>query len=140
MKTFKIALLLFTACWTTWASGQGKAPYQVVIDVTSPDTLVHKMAMRWVSEIIDSHPEAQVEVVFFGKSMAMITRDQSTVAASVEKYARNKNVAFRVCEVALKNNNLEKSQLIDGVGTVPDGIYEVISKQHEGWGYIKAAR
>ena len=51
-----------------------------------------------------------------------------------------KNVSFRVCEGAMKNNKVEKSQLLDGVGTVPDGIYEIISKQHEGWGYIKAAR
>ena len=29
---------------------------------------------------------------------------------------------------------------LEGVGTVPDGIYEIISKQHEGWGYIKAAQ
>ena len=34
----------------------------------------------------------------------------------------------------------QKSQLLEGVGTVPDGIYEIISKQHQGWGYIKAAR
>jgi intracellular sulfur oxidation DsrE/DsrF family protein len=45
-----------------------------------------------------------------------------------------------VCAVALKNNNLDKSQLLPGVETVPDGIYEIISKQHEGWGYIKASR
>jgi hypothetical protein len=42
--------------------------------------------------------------------------------------------------VALKNNGVDKSQLIPGVQTVPDGIYEIIQKQHEGWGYIKAAR
>ena len=132
-------LILITFSFASMARGQGKAPYKVVIDVTSPDTLVHKMAMRWVSEIIDSHPEAQVELVFFGKSMGMVTRE-SVVAASMVKYAANKNVAFRVCEVALKNNNLDKSQLLEGVGTVPDGIYEVISRQHEGWGYIKAAR
>ena len=44
------------------------------------------------------------------------------------------------CEVAMKNNGIEKDQLLEGVGTVPDGIYEIISKQYEGWGYIKAAQ
>ena len=117
-----------------------KAPYNVVFDVTSKDTVVHQMVMRWVKEIVNADPNAKVEVVFYGKSLDMITKDHSVVADSLIKYAANKNVAFRVCEVALKNNNIEKSQLLQGVGTVPDGIYEIISKQHEGWGYIKASR
>ena len=28
-------------------------------------------------------------------------------------------------------------QLLPGVQTVPDGIYEIVSKQQEHWGYIK---
>lgn len=117
-----------------------KAPYNVVFDVTSKDTVVHQMVMRWVKEILEADPKANVEVVFYSKSLNMVTKDSSVVANEVIKYAENKNVAFRVCEVAMKNNKVAKSQLLPGVGTVPDGIYEIISKQHEGWGYIKAAR
>ena len=40
----------------------------------------------------------------------------------------------------MKRNNIDKSQLIPGVEIVPDGIYEIILKQREGWGYIKVAR
>ena len=117
-----------------------KAPYNVVIDVTSKDTVVHHMVMNWVKEITNADPNANVEVVFYGKSLDMITKDRSVVADSVIKYAGNKNVKFRVCAIALKNNNIDKSQLVQGVGTVPDGIYEIVSKQHDGWGYIKVAR
>jgi len=117
-----------------------KAPYNVVFDVTSKDTVVHQMVMRWVKEVLAADPKANVEVVFYAKSLNMITKDSSVVADDVIKYAAYKNVSFRACEVAMKNNKVEKSQLLSGVGTVPDGIYEIISKQHEGWGYIKAAR
>ena len=134
-KIFIVLLLLVSA-----SSFAQKVPYNVVFDVTSKDTLVHQMVIRWVREITESHPEANIEVVFYAKSLDMITRDKSVVAPDVLKYAAMKNVKFRVCEVAMKNNQVEKSQLLDGVGTVPDGIYEIISKQHEGWGYIKAAR
>jgi intracellular sulfur oxidation DsrE/DsrF family protein len=44
-----------------------------------------------------------------------------------------------VCAIALKNNDLEKSQLLPGVQVVPDGIYELVSKQQQHWGYIKAS-
>jgi intracellular sulfur oxidation DsrE/DsrF family protein len=117
-----------------------KAPYNVVIDVTSGDSIVHKMAANWVHEILAMRPDANIELVFYGKGLPMITQGKSTVADSVTKYAAMKNVSFKVCEVALRNNNLEKSQLLKGVTTVPDGIYEIVSKEHEGWGYIKASR
>jgi intracellular sulfur oxidation DsrE/DsrF family protein len=138
MKKF-ILLFSFVLCMCSFISAQ-KAPYNVVFDVTSKDTVLHQMVMRWVREILTADPNANVEVVFYAKSLDMVTKDKSVVADSVMKYAANKNVKFRVCEVAMKNNNVEKSQLLEGVGTVPDGIYEIISKQHQGWGYIKAAR
>ena len=117
-----------------------KAPYKVVFDVTSKDTVVHQMVIRWIQEIEASNPEAQIEVVFYAKSLDMITKDKSVVARDVTKYASNKNISFKVCQAAMKNNGVEMSQLLKGVDTVPDGIYEIISKQHEGWGYIKATR
>jgi len=40
----------------------------------------------------------------------------------------------------MKNNNITADQLLPGIHVVPDGIYEIISKQRAGWGYIKAAR
>ena len=117
-----------------------QAPYNVVFDVTSKDTVVHQMVMRWVREIADSRPDANIEVVFYAKSLDMITQDKSVVADEVIKYAGVKNVAFKVCEVAMKKNGVTKENLLPGVKTVPDGIYEIIARQHDGWGYIKAAR
>jgi hypothetical protein len=40
----------------------------------------------------------------------------------------------------MKRHQLDKSQLLPGIGTVPDGIYEIVARQSEGWGYIKAAQ
>ena len=117
-----------------------QAPYNVVFDVTTKDTVVHQMVMRWVREIAKSRPDANIEVVFYAKSLDMITQDKSVVADEVIKYAGTKNVAFKVCEAAMKNNNVAKDQLLPGVKTVPDGIYEIIARQHDGWGYIKASR
>ncbi len=116
-----------------------KAPYNVVFDMTSDDTITHKMAIRWISEVVDNNPDAMVEMVFFGKGLGMITNGKSIVAEQVINFSKRKNVAFKVCAIAMKNNNVDKSQLVEGVGIVPDGIYELISKQHDGWGYIKVS-
>jgi uncharacterized protein len=139
MKKYFFLLTLMLMMWAS-SFAQKKAPYNVVIDITSKDTVVHQMVVNWVKEITTADPNANVEVVFYGKSLDMITRDNSKVAAEVTKYAGSKKVAFKVCQVAMKKNGIETSQLLPGVQTVPDGIYEIISRQHDGWGYIKAGR
>src|SRR5688572_14637182 len=97
-----------------------KAPYNVVFDVTSSDTVVHQMVMRWIGEIVQFDPKANIEVVFYAKSIGMVSKDKSVVADEVMKYAASGNVKFTVCEVAMKRNNIEKGHLLKGVETVPD--------------------
>ena len=112
--------------------------YKVVFDLTSKDSMDHKAVIRWLTEVSKANPNAKLEVVMYGQGFNMVTKDRSVVSDAVIRLAENKNISFKVCEVALKNNNVDKSQLLPGIGTVPDGIYEIISKQKEGWGYIKA--
>ena len=111
--------------------------YRVVFDLTSKDSNDQRAVIRWVNEVSKAEPTAQMEVVMYGQGLALVTKGKSSYPDDVAKLAQNKNISFRVCQVAMKNLGVDKSQLIDGVGTVPDGIYEVISKQREGWGYIK---
>ena len=113
--------------------------YKVVFELTSKDTAEHKSVIRWLNGISQSNADARLEVVFYGQSLGMVTKDKSTVAEDIKKLTANKNISFKVCEAAMKRQNIDKSQLLPGVETVPDGIYEIMLKQNEGWGYIKAA-
>jgi intracellular sulfur oxidation DsrE/DsrF family protein len=113
--------------------------YKVVFDLTSGDTLSQQTVIRWVNEVIKTEPTAQVEVVMFGKGLPLVVKDKSALANDVTGLATNKNVAFKVCAIAMANQKIDKSQLLTGVQIVPDGIYEIVSKQKEGWGYVKVA-
>ncbi len=113
--------------------------YKVVFDLTSGDSVSQQTAIRWATEVSNADPNAQVEIVMFGKGLPLAVKDRSAVADAVTRLATNKNVSFKVCAVAMANQKIDKSQLLPGVQTVPDGIYEIISKQREGWGYIKVA-
>lgn len=115
-------------------------PYRVVFDLTSRDSLDQKAVMRWIKEISAISPEAELEVVMYAKGFEMVMPEKSAAAAEVQEAMKNQNVSFKVCEIALKNNRVEKKQLFAGVQTVPDGIYEIVEKQREGWGYIKVMR
>ena len=117
-----------------------KPDYKVVFDLTSKDPAMHQTVVRWINAITKETPDAQLEVVFYGQSLDMVRNDKSTLASEVTTLARNNNVSFAVCEMAMKRHNIDKSQLLPGVKTVPDGIYELISRQKEGWGYIKVTQ
>jgi intracellular sulfur oxidation DsrE/DsrF family protein len=111
--------------------------YRVVFDLTSRDTLEQKAVLRWIREVGTSSPDAQMEVVMYGKGFELVMPERSAYIADVKGAMKNPKVAFKVCAIALRNNNLDKSQLLPGVETVPDGIYELVSKQQDNWGYIK---
>ncbi len=112
-------------------------PYRVAFDLTSRDTLEQKAVLRWLREVGTSSPDARMEVVMYGKGFELVMPERSAYIAEVKEAMKNPNIAFRVCAIALKNNNIDKSQLVAGVETVPDGIHELVMKQQDHWGYIK---
>jgi intracellular sulfur oxidation DsrE/DsrF family protein len=113
-------------------------PYRVVFDLTSRDSLDQKAVVRWIQEVTTSSPDAKIEIVMYAKGFELVMPDKSTVLPQVQAAIKNPNVAFRVCAIAMKNNGIEKSMLLPGVETVPDGIHELVMKQQDNWGYIKA--
>jgi intracellular sulfur oxidation DsrE/DsrF family protein len=114
-----------------------RQPYRVAFDLTSRDTLEQKAVLRWLKEVSTSSPDAQMEVVMYAKGFDLVMPERSAYIADVKEAMKNPNVAFKVCAIALKNNNVDKSRLLPGVETVPDGIHELVMKQQDHWGYIK---
>ena len=129
-----ITTVLLITCLAVFSQPK---PYNAVFDLTTNDTATHQRVIRWINSIIEAHPDAKLEVVFYGKALPMIETEKSSVASDVIKLAAGKNVIFAVCEQAMKAHKVDKGMLLPGVKTVPDAIYELISKQADGYGYIK---
>jgi intracellular sulfur oxidation DsrE/DsrF family protein len=134
-KKFFFTLLIIFAVQIMQAQ---TTDYKVVFDLTSKDSLDQKAVMRWLNEVTTLSPEAKLEVVMYGQGVHMVVKGKSPVEDAITKLSSNKNISFKVCAIALKNQNIDKSELMPGIEIVPDGIYEIISKQKQGWGYIKA--
>jgi intracellular sulfur oxidation DsrE/DsrF family protein len=95
--------------------------------------------MRHVKMMATAYPESEFEVVVYGGALAMVLKDVSSVSEDIVQFEDSKNVSFKVCEGTMKRKQIDASQLLPGVGTVPDGILEIVIKQNKGWGYIKEA-
>ena len=96
-----------------------QSDYKVVFDLTSKDSLDQQAVIRWLKEIVAASSDAKMEVVMYAKGVTMATKEKSAVADAVTQLATNKNISFKVCAVALKNQGIDKSQLLPGVEVVP---------------------
>ena len=114
--------------------------YKVVFDLTSKDTLNHQSLLREMNLIKEGNPDAKLEAVIYGQGLGLITKEGSSQSAEIQQLLSMKDVSFKVCALAMKRQKVDASQLLPGVQIVPDGIYEIISRQRDGWGYIKVAR
>ena len=111
--------------------------YKVVFDMSSRDSVNQLAIIREIGLITGSSPDAKLEVVIYGQGLDLAVKDRSPQQAAVQKLIAENKATFKVCAMTLKRNNIDQTQLVPGVEVVPDGIYEIISKQQEGWGYIK---
>jgi intracellular sulfur oxidation DsrE/DsrF family protein len=135
MKKYFILMLLG---YSALGMAQNK-PVKILFDVTSNDSLTHQAVLRHVKAMASSYTNSNFEVVVYGGAISMLMKDQSTVSKDIETACSNKNVSFAVCAQTLKRHNIDKSQLVPGIVIVPDAIMEIVTKQGEGWGYIKEA-
>jgi uncharacterized protein len=136
MKT--LLLTVFLGGITLGVNGQNK-PVKILFDVTSKDSLTHQAALRHVKGMSSAYANSNFEVVVYGGAIPMVLKDKSTVSDAIQSVSANKNVVFAVCAETMRRQNIDKSQLIPGVIVVPDAIMEIVTKQGEGWGYIKEA-
>ena len=111
--------------------------YKVVFDMSSKDTVNQQAIVREIGLITSASPNAKLEIVIYGQGLDLAVKDRSPQQSAVQKLIADNKASFKVCAMTMQRNNIDKSQLVPGVEVVPDGIYEIISKQQQGWGYIK---
>src|SRR5882672_8754641 len=103
--------------------------YKVVFDMTSRDSINQVAVLRELNLIRENNPDAKMEVVMYGQGIDLAVKGRSPQEATVTKLLADKGISFKICALAMKRNNIDKSQLIPGVEVVPDGIYEIVTKQ-----------
>jgi hypothetical protein len=111
--------------------------YKVVFDMSSRDSVNQQAIVREIGLITGASPDAKLEVVIYGQGLDLALKNHSVQQPAIEKIMASNKATFKVCAMTMKRNNVDSTQLVPGVEIVPDGIYEIISKQQAGWGYIK---
>lgn len=118
-------------------SSSAPKPYKVVFDLTTDDPQDQMAVLRLLREVASVSPQSEMEVVMYGRGPWLVVPGGSTLTDDVKLAIGRPHVSFKVCEIAMRNQKIDRSQLLPNVATVPDGIRELVERQKEGWGYIK---
>jgi len=137
MKTMKNLLILPILVLLAFSANAQTKPIKVVFDVTSSDEATHRMVMRHVTLMAEAYPESEFAVVVYGGALPMLISGSSTVSEEVLKFQNNNKISILACEGTMKRFEVKDDQLLPGVTSVRDGIYELAIKQADGWAYIK---
>lgn len=113
---------------------------KVVYHIDDAETQALK-GLRNVKNHLDTDPQAKITVVTHAQGVDFLMqgakdKNGSEYAGPVSALA-SRGVKFEVCEITLKNRNIDKGQFIFEAGFTPSGVVRLAKLQQEGASYIK---
>jgi intracellular sulfur oxidation DsrE/DsrF family protein len=97
----------------------------------------HKALIKQLGNILSVAPDTKIEIVCHGPGLDFLVKDKSVVVAKLGDF-KEKGVVFNACEFSMKERNVDKSRIVAEATYVPAGIIAIVSKQEQGWSYIKS--
>ncbi len=131
--------VLFFAATFLPASAQAKA-HHVVFALTSGDEADWKLTVGNIRNLLADLPpdSTEIEVVAFGPGLGFLRKGASS-EVDIEAL-EVKHVRLVACENSMRMQKVSLADLVAGAQSVPSGIVEVVTRQEQGWSYIKAGR
>lgn len=132
-----MAGLSFTRNAPAQEDSAAKKGHRIVFQVTTPDTAAYRSLTRQINHVLAAWPEAQMEVVVHNKGIGMLLKEKTNVQPEITEL-KAKGITFLACENTLKQQKIDKTQIVGESGFVPGGLVEIITRQEQGWSYIKS--
>jgi len=110
---------------------------RVVIQVSDGDPAKWNLALNNAKNLQADLGAANVdiEIVAYGPGIGMLKLD-SVVAQRVSE-ASHGGVKIVACENTMKGQKLARADMLDGIDYVGAGVVELMSRQQQGWAYLR---
>jgi intracellular sulfur oxidation DsrE/DsrF family protein len=112
--------------------------HHVVFQLSEPEGSAWSSLALHVNNTMKSLADdggSQVEVVFYGPGLAMLTKASTAYEAPLKQLSEH-GVKLLACQNAMKMRNVKTEDLFPFAGQVDSGIAETVRKQEAGWAYI----
>lgn len=133
MKKLLLAIFLLGALQQSFAQEQAK----VIFHLQSSDTLVYKSLVSQIGNLKKQLPQTAIEVLCHGPGIDFLRVEKSKYATSIQAFGYT-DISMVGCEFTMNQRKIKKDGIVSFATTVPYGLVELITKQQEGWIYIKA--
>ena len=130
-------LIVFNISAKSSKSKSKESVHKIVFQLTTNDTLAHKSLMKQLNNITSVAPTTKIEVVCHGPGLDMLVAGKTIVQDKI-KQLKAIGVDFVACEFSIKERNVPIEKIIPEAGFVKAGIIEIVTKQEQGWSYIKS--
>lgn len=137
MKTLLLLFLSLGFAKISFSQTETIRERKVVMQLTSPDTMVYKSLLIQLKNLRDADPKIDIEVVCHGPGINFLKQKNETKLGSLIA-SSNGHLTFKACENTMQEKNIKKEELANNVEFVKAGIIEIIDKQQTGWTYTKA--
>lgn len=134
----RLLLLVFAAILLSFCGANKPDQHRVVFQMTSNVHEEQKGLINNLQNLQQSWGEnAAMQVVLHGPGLSVVVENETSFSNEIKELIK-KGVVFVACENTMLRKKVLKSDLVQGVKTVPMGIGEIVKKQEQGWTYIKA--
>lgn len=117
---------------------KSKMPHKVVMQLTTGDTLAYKALMNQLGNMTKIwEGKVDVVVVIHNKGIKMMKKSESNVAEKIKMLAK-RGVKFEVCEFTLQQLKINKDEILEDAVYTPYGLIEIVTRQEDGYKYLKA--
>lgn len=110
---------------------------KTVVHLLSGDETERETALAIARNLLDDETDSIDAVAVVVQAGGI---DSVVTGADTEGRVRSlldDDVPFKACRNTLESNDLEESDLVEGVETVPEGAVEVTRLQTDGYAYIR---
>jgi len=110
---------------------------RVVIQVSDSDQGKWNLALNNAKNIQTDlgAPNVDIEIVTYGPGIDMLKLD-SPVGGRIGE-ATTAGVKVVACENTMRGQKLSRADMLNGISYVPAGVVELMSRQQQGWAYIR---
>ena len=135
MKKTLLALLIFFGFSNLLYAHDGAVSQGVVVQANGNAAADFKRALILASNMHEVLTKAKFEIVVYGPSVKLLTTfsDQVPLIQKVQ----SEGIKVIACGRSLKSEQLNESDLAEGITVVPFGAVHIVNREKQGWQYIK---
>ena len=142
IKNFVLVIAICFLAQSGFSQGIDKTKenkiHNIVVQLNTADTASWSSIIGNIKNIQKVWPtNLNIEVVVLGKAIDFLIKDKTFFAEDIQLLS-GQGIKFNACQNTMRKHNITADMLLKVAGTVPSGVVEVITKQEEGWSYLKS--